>query len=72
MNFFVTFGQKYRCRERHHTGGHPDGWFRVVANSYDEAREKMFADCGAAWSMMYTPEDFKPEYFPLGELRVIE
>lgn len=65
-HWYVTFGQKYR-REPHPQGGHPDGYFLVEATNEDEARRKVFATLGKAWSNIYEelPES---RYVPRGEL----
>jgi hypothetical protein len=71
MKYFITFGQKYR-REKHPAGGHPDGWFEVEADDYEEACDKIWEAMGEKWSMMYHEEDFGPEsraYYPRGKLR---
>ena len=71
MNFYVTFGQQYRTKESHPKGGHADGWIRIIADSYTQARQIAFNEFGPQWSMLYSENTFKPEYFPLGEIRVI-
>lgn len=65
--FYFTFGQKYR-HETHPNGGHPDGWFAVQAANSEEARSKMFAECGVLWAMQYD-EQPSTDTFPRGELR---
>jgi len=67
--FYFTFGQKYRD-EKHIRGGHPDGYFAVVAPDSEAARAAMWEDCGPLWAMQY---DVPPsaKHFPRGELRRI-
>lgn len=69
MNFYVTFGQKYR-HENHPTGGHPDGWFRIIAEDAATAHDIAFQLIGEKWAMLY---DEKPSIalFPRGELKVL-
>lgn len=68
--FFFTFGQKYRQEEKHPQGGHPDGYFTIVAVDQDQAREEMFRVCGPAWSHQYNHRPRNDRY-PFGELRRI-
>lgn len=70
-NYYVTFGQKYH-REPHpdFPRANPDGWLRVIAEDYESARKIVTERMGPAWAFMYTEDDFKPEYHPLGELGV--
>lgn len=64
--FYFTFGQRY-ATEAHPEGGHPDGWFTVVAEDRDAAREKMAKRCGMKWAAQYNERpDLKT--FPRGEL----
>lgn len=67
--FFFTFGQKYRM-ESHPQGGHPDGYFTIVAPDEEQAREAMFKECGPAWSHNYAERPSLDRY-PRGELRRI-
>lgn len=71
MKFIVTFGQKYR-REPHPTflEAHPDGWVSVDADTETEARAKVVARFGIAWSDLYPELDFLEDryLYPRGEL----
>jgi len=69
VRFFITFGQRY-AREAHPrlAAAHPDGWVLIEARTYDSAREIAFANLGVFWGEMYDTEDFRPEYFPRGEI----
>ena len=70
-DFFITFGQRYR-REIHPHGGHPDGWVRVLAETYEQAQEKAMAKFGPLWANLYEADDFDKSFHPKGELGVIE
>lgn len=69
QSFYITFGQKYRTEE-HPCGGHPDGYFRILAPSEEAARNIAFQHCGNKWSGIY---DAPPsaEHYPLSELGVL-
>jgi hypothetical protein len=70
--FYVTFGQRWR-QEAHPQGGHPDGWFDVVALDIDHARAKICHLCDAHWCWLYPDEEsLNKELYPLGCLRRIE
>lgn len=66
--FVVTFGQQYPDRATHASfpQAHRDGWVAVEARDDAEARSIAFQWLGAAWSMLYTREEFNPSFFPLG------
>jgi hypothetical protein len=68
--WYFTFGQQY-LHEPHPQGGHPDGWFEVTAGSEEQAREKMFYECGPKWSMVYD-EQPSLSIFPLGCLKAFD
>jgi hypothetical protein len=78
-DFYVTFGVQYSDRgESHPKGGHKDGWVRIVADGTDvhdcenRARRIAFNHFGRKWSMIYGARDWKPEYFPKGELYALD
>jgi hypothetical protein len=65
--FYVTFGQKYR-REPHPKGGHPDGWFMLIADSKDEAHAIVTREIGDQWSGLYSEREFDRSFYPRGEI----
>lgn len=70
--YAVTFGQQYRNDPHPRVKyAHPDGWLTIKASDEVEAREKAFAHLGINWAFLYPMEEFKKDYFPLGELHVI-
>lgn len=75
QNFYLTFGQRFRW-DAHpflpHTICSPDGWVRVVAHSYSEARRCVVDRIGLEWAFLYSEKYFNPEYFPNGESAVWE
>ena len=73
-DFYVTFGSQYP-REGHPTwaGAHRDGWLRVVADDELAARLAVIEKLGRAWSSIYESlADMSVEYYPLGELGVLQ
>lgn len=70
QNWFLSFGQKFR-REPHRAGGHPDGWFRIMALNEPEATDIAFYECGREWSRIISEDLFDPSFYPTGELRVL-
>lgn len=70
MNWFLTFGQRYRLTG-HPAGGHPDGWFRIVAADAEQAQAIAVRICGREWSNLYSEQNFDPSFYPKGELRVL-
>lgn len=73
VDCYITFGQKYRT-ERHPSWplAHPDGWLRVTAASYEQARAVGVAITDSLYAFDYPTEHFQREHFPLGELHHIE
>jgi hypothetical protein len=73
-NFYVTFGTQYPDRVIHPTyaRAHRDGWVRIVADSYEQARMKAFDMFGQHFATIRTDYDWKPEYFPMGEIECVE
>lgn len=74
MNWYVTFGVQYSHKEHPIHGAwkiHPDGWVRVLADTYDEARRLTEDAFQTRWSNLYHPDDWETEFFPLGELGTI-
>lgn len=69
--YYCTFGSQYTPRnERHpvYDKAHRDGWVVIEASSYAQARAEVERRLGTRWSMLYGPDGWEPEYFPLGEL----
>lgn len=74
MNFFVTFGQKYRTEPHPKVKyAHPDGWLTVEAHNREAAHAKAFSELGEFFATMYSEESFesKKQFFPRGELHKI-
>lgn len=70
MEFFVTFGQKYR-HEPHPKGGHPDGYFTIVTFNKERATDIAFDVLGEQWAFLYEPDKFDAAFYPRGCLAVI-
>lgn len=73
-NYYFTFGQKYSY-EPHpmYPGAHPNIWVRVRADNYKQARDYAVDNLfGPYFAFMYNESDWKPEFFPGGELACIE
>lgn len=71
-NFYLTFGVAYNHNP--HPSGEDvsgKGWVRIVAPTYDEAREIAKGYYGLEWAFL-TPEKRFPEksknYYPHGEI----
>jgi hypothetical protein len=45
-----------------------DAYLTITAETYEQAREAMFAQFGDQFAMQHTVDTFKPEYFPIGQL----
>lgn len=82
MNFYITFGQKWRRFQHPHSvkgiHPHPDGWVRVVVPpveddgaAYDAAFTAAKAAFGGEFSGLYSWENLEEPFYPLGELGVI-
>ena len=58
-NFYLTFGQKY-AEEPHpkFALAHPNGYVRIQAENYEQAREFAFREFGPYWAFLYDEEDF--------------
>lgn len=69
LEWFVTFGQRYR-REEHPAleEAHPDGWVVIEATDAIRAHRIAIYELGELWCDIYTPATFQPGYFPRGEL----
>ena len=73
--YYVTFGQKYRY-EPHpmlwqgYGGRVPDGWVRIEAPDEPTARGVASILLGEAWACIYAADDFGPDLYPLGEMRL--
>ena len=57
--FYLTFGQKSTAR---------NNYVVIEADNYDQARDCAFSQFGQGWSMLYSEDEFKPEYFPAGPM----
>ncbi len=70
-NFYFTFGQRYRD-DPHPTydKANPNGWVRVVADSYENARKFGYELFGEHFATMYDESRWMPEFFPGGEIEV--
>lgn len=72
QNFYMTFGVQYN-HEPHPTwdGATGQGWVKVVAENYDDARSMVETRFGQAWSFLYPEEHFTEKsrsYYPMGEI----
>jgi len=63
QSYYLTFGQSSPAR---------NGWVRVMARDYDHAREIVIRAYEQKWSMLYEASEFNTEYFPAGEIDVIQ
>jgi hypothetical protein len=45
-----------------------DHYLTITAETFELAREAMFEQFGEKFALQYTADDFKPTYFPAGEL----
>ena len=45
-----------------------DGYVLVHADDEETAREEVFYVFGSKWPNLYTEENFRPEYFPAGQI----
>lgn len=75
QDFYLTFPQRFRDHEEEHLtfpAAHPDGYVRITARNYYEAREYAFATFGSEWCFLYSHDQFTTQpqhvYYPLGEL----
>ena len=62
--YFFTFGQSHVHPET--LEPLKDNWIEVQGESYNEARQKMFAKYGDKWAFQYDIDNFEPNYFPKG------
>lgn len=71
-NYFVTFGIKY-AREAHPKLGivHPNGYFKIVAESEDKARYIANEYIGQHYASLYPESHFDPSPYPMGQLLLI-
>lgn len=74
QTFYVTFGVQYAPRNQEHPLGWPqgNGWMRVLAPHEAAARLATVDLLGMRWSQLYRAEDHRPEFFPLGELALLD
>lgn len=59
--YYMTFGQK---------SNNKDYWLEIQALNYSVAFDYAKEHYGNSWSNLYEPEDWDPQYFPEGCLRV--
>lgn len=70
MKFYVSFGQA----QVHSVDGvtlDKDILLEIEADSEDEARRRVWKTLGPEWSMMYTEDTIKLEYFPRGTVSIL-
>lgn len=72
-DFILTFPLRFaRHDEEHPTfpAAHPDGWVRITAPSYDEARTYAFKTFGTQWAFLYNDTFLVNTHglYPMGEL----
>ena len=60
--FFLTFGQSSPAR---------NGWVLVMAPDMAAAEKMVRSEYGDGWANLYTPEDFEPDHYPVGQLAII-
>lgn len=72
--FYLTFGQKY-ARESHpywlnspKQFVHPEGWWEILAPDKEKARIAVDKHLGIYWASLYSEEEFKSDYFPMGKI----
>lgn len=72
-NFYFAFGQKY-AYEAHpsYPKANPNGWVRIVSESYEQARRKAVELFGLHFAMQYTDQNWKSTFFPKGEIECFE
>ena len=56
--YYLTF--PYRLTEIR------DGYYKVSAETYDQAREKVVERFGRTWAFLYEENRFQRKYFPQG------
>ena len=66
--FYATFGQNHTTPEGLRL---KDYWVEILADSEDSAHNKMYDEYGSNWSMLYSEDDFDPEWYPNGKLKEI-
>lgn len=71
-NYYVTFGQKYH-REEHPVildgvRPHPDGWVLIRCGNQTIAERTAHGLFGTRFSLVYSEETHRKDYYPLGEL----
>ncbi len=60
--FFFTFGQSHV-----HNGVRMNNYFiEIIAESYEIARQLMFARYDDKWAFQYNKEEFKTSWYPSG------
>lgn len=77
--FYFTFGQKYSDEPHpNYPKAHPSGYVTIMASDYMEARTKSIDIFGKGpkgdvlFAFQYDDTDFKPGYFPMGEIERFE
>lgn len=74
-DWYVMFGQRYRYEPhpmlwQEYGGRVPDGWVRIEAPDEPTARGVASILLGEAWACIYAADDFEPDLYPLGEMRL--
>lgn len=64
MDFFATFGQSHLLPDTNEPA--KDYYVRIIAGSYEQAKEYMDRTYGNSYSMIYTRHSFQKEFFPKG------
>jgi hypothetical protein len=74
-DLYISFGQKY-FREEHPTFPKcdPNGWLRITADTYPQARAVAFALLDGQFAFEYLEDEFEvsKDFFPAGELHHID
>lgn len=75
--FYLTFGVQYpEVPHPRWAGADKDGWVKILALDYDDARNVAVSHFGPHWSMLYPaahfPEEYhKRRYYPKGQLALL-
>lgn len=65
--YFFTFGTAHI----HHGLQMQNRWIEIIAESYEIARQLMFARYDDKWAFQYDENNWDPKHFPLGVFEVI-
>lgn len=69
-NFYLTVGVQYQEPGDHPQGLVGQGFVRIVAEDYDQARECAFKNYGTQWAFIYRTPPSEDDH-PLGEQDVL-